>query len=513
MNRTENSHLTPPDRADKFLIRKQNSEVLGADIYKTVIDQMPQKFLIINNKHQIIFANNTVARMLKMSKESILGQRPGELLSCINAGKSINGCGNCSACNTCGALDAIIKGLRGKESLQECRIRMKNRETLNLKVWTKPFQVITATYLILILFDIGDEKKREAMEKIFFHDVMNTAGGILGYTRKLQDCEKEKDISRYRETINNLQGMITKMVGQIREQRDLISAEKEEGDVPLHDEIHSRHLLEETVSLFRNHDLGEKTRIYIRDRSESFSFCSDRILIQRILSNMMLNALEASKENDPITLESLLTKEGIRISISNPAYILPEIREQIFQRFFSTKGKGRGQGTYGMKLLSNRYLKGDVTFVSTEDKGTCFTLSLPYKPLLKENEEVDYRVSEEESERILVVDDSEANCEVIRYILDVQGYKSRTVGSALKAIEMMKNCSYKMVLMNMNMPEVSGAEAFRMIRANHKFDQIPVIAMTVNSPAGGGLFTMDDTIEKPFNSEQVNRVLRKWINR
>ena len=327
---------------------------------------------------------------------------------------------------------------------------------------------------------------------------------------------KRKKTSEYRKIISTLQKMIEKMLGQIREQKDLISAERNENKVFLHDEIHSRRLLEEIVRLYRNHDLGEKKHIYIRDRSESFSFISDQILIRRILENMMLNALEASKENDTITLESLLTKENIRISISNPAYISPEIREQIFQRAFSTKGKGRGQGTYGMKLISNRYLDGDITFVSSEDKGTCFTLILPIEPVRKTDEEVDYYVTEnEESENrsILIVDDNDVNCEIIRYILDIQGYKSRSSRSALQAMEMMKKNNYSMVLMDMNMPEMNGAEAFRMIRSNHEFDQIPVIAITGNQGENGGLFTMDDTIHKPFNSDQVHRIIRKWMNR
>ena len=153
---------------------------------------MPQDFLIVNDKHQVIFGNRAVTRRLGMASDRLMGQRPGEILNCINADKNMNGCGNYSSCNSCGALDAIIKGLKGKESLQECRIRTKSMETLNLNVWTKPFIVNTRTYLIMILFDIGNEKKREAMEKIFFHDVMNAAGGILKYSRKLQDSIEEK---------------------------------------------------------------------------------------------------------------------------------------------------------------------------------------------------------------------------------------------------------------------------------------------------------------------------------
>ena len=78
---------------------------------------------------------------------------------------------------------------------------------------------------------------------------------------------------------------------------------------------------------------------------------------------MMINALEASKAEDVIRLESRIIDGRIRISISNPAFIIPEISTQIFQRAFSTKGAGRGQGTYSMKILSRRYLEGDIDFI------------------------------------------------------------------------------------------------------------------------------------------------------
>jgi signal transduction histidine kinase len=52
------------------------------------------------------------------------------------------------------------------------------------------------------------------------------------------------------------------------------------------------------------------------------------------------------------------------------------IQLQIFQRFFSTKGPGRGLGTYSMKLFGERYLKGKVDFSSQAPQGTTFTVTL-----------------------------------------------------------------------------------------------------------------------------------------
>jgi sensor histidine kinase regulating citrate/malate metabolism len=57
--------------------------------------------------------------------------------------------------------------------------------------------------------------------------------------------------------------------------------------------------------------------------------------------------------------------------------IIPEnVKMQLFQRSFSTKGQGRGIGTYSIKLLTENYLKGKVSFISNETERTVFSVVL-----------------------------------------------------------------------------------------------------------------------------------------
>ena len=68
----------------------------------------------------------------------------------------------------------------------------------------------------------------------------------------------------------------------------------------------------------------------------------------------------------------------LTLSVHNEGVIPQPIQLQIFQRSFSTKsGDGRGVGTYSVKLLAERYLKGDVQFVSNERLGTLFVIVIP----------------------------------------------------------------------------------------------------------------------------------------
>jgi signal transduction histidine kinase len=103
----------------------------------------------------------------------------------------------------------------------------------------------------------------------------------------------------------------------------------------------------------------------------------DPILLNRVVTNMAKNALEASIENETVVLKAVTYAKKIIISVQNKAVMDDEVKLQVFHRSFSTKGEGRGLGTYSIKLLSERYLGGKVSFESSEEEGTIFYLELP----------------------------------------------------------------------------------------------------------------------------------------
>ena len=72
--------------------------------------------------------------------------------------------------------------------------------------------------------------------------------------------------------------------------------------------------------------------------------------------------------------------DGIEFRVLNPGTIPPETQLKIFQRSFSTKGVGRGLGTYGAQLIGERVLGGDVGFESNPANGTAFWIRIPAAP-------------------------------------------------------------------------------------------------------------------------------------
>ncbi|RPI69650.1 MAG: ATP-binding protein [Ignavibacteriales bacterium] len=117
--------------------------------------------------------------------------------------------------------------------------------------------------------------------------------------------------------------------------------------------------------------------IIIEKGSENMDFFTDKVLIRRILSNMMKNAVEATEDNKPVKIGCKRNKDFIEFSIRNPGYMEKEVQLQIFQRSFTTKGFDRGIGTYSMKLLCENYLMGKISFTSSKEEGTTFYCSIP----------------------------------------------------------------------------------------------------------------------------------------
>ena len=95
-----------------------------------------------------------------------------------------------------------------------------------------------------------------------------------------------------------------------------------------------------------------------------------------MLINLVKNALEATPENGTVILGVENLHKMIRFRVKNEGVIPRDIQLQLFQRSFTTRGIGRGLGTYSIKLLTENYLKGYVSFISNEAEGTIFRVDL-----------------------------------------------------------------------------------------------------------------------------------------
>jgi signal transduction histidine kinase len=379
MNNTE-IELEPPS-LHELKIRLSGDEIdaqrqLFSDInvYTELLDSTPTCLLVLNAHRQIVYANKMVNDFVGAeSAESPYGKRPGELLKCKHAFITPSGCGTSDYCDTCGSLGAIISSLNGEEDVQECRILQKDtNDAMDLRVWARPLTKNNQKFSIYNFVDISDEKRRLALERIFFHDVLNSAGGLSSYINLLNESTDEQIkgmVPIVIELTNNL-------VEEITTQRALIQAENSELTVNIK-RCNSLKIIKNLVNQFGNRIKSEVKSVEIDVAAEVVHFSSDDLLITRVLRNMLKNAIESTKKGGMIKIGCKLSNNIVQFYINNPGHIPIRIQRQIFQRSFSTKGLGRGLGTYSMKLITERYLKGKIYFTSLAEAGTTFIAEYP----------------------------------------------------------------------------------------------------------------------------------------
>ncbi len=358
-------------------VRRQ-AEALDKEVVRAVLDNLPHIIFILNTFRQVVLCNRHFLTLASApAEERVIGLRPGEIFGCRRMPETPDGCGTGRDCSSCGAAQAILESLAGREGHEECRLSCQSGEaftTMDMVVHTRPLAIAGQDFILYSMQDISHEKRRQALERIFFHDILNTATGLRGLIQFLADEAPPP----MREDTSMLAGYFEQMVEEILTQKQLLDAEQDRLDVQPED-MDPGAFLDDLTPLYRTHPLAEGRNVCMGQACFGRTLRTDPVLLRRILDNMIKNALEAAASMTDVTVSCIATDEDLRFTVHNLGVVPEEARPHIFERSFSTKGSGRGLGTYGMRLLVERYLGGRVGFESSERDGTTFFVVLPWR--------------------------------------------------------------------------------------------------------------------------------------
>jgi signal transduction histidine kinase len=364
----------PAQRAEKRVLRQQAELLADQSFLIDALNAVSTLVVVLNKERQIVFGNKAFLTLLeKDNLEDITGQRVGEVMLCIRANETEGGCGTTEFCRMCGAVNSMLSSQMGITDVQECRIiREKENNAFDLRVMASPFSINGEEFTVFSIVDIADEKRKDVLERIFMHDLLNTAGGLRGISRLLTTAS-EDDLTRYALIVNKLS---ERLVDEIEAHKQLMKAENREL-VAQSAPVNTLELLEGVRDTYMTHELASERTILVDPQALEHVFSSDSTLLTRVLGNMTKNALEAISPDQTVTLSCRKIDANIRFTVHNPGEIHKDTRLQIFQRSFSTKGIGRGLGTYSIKLLSEQYLRGKVGLTSSLEEGTVFYAEYP----------------------------------------------------------------------------------------------------------------------------------------
>jgi signal transduction histidine kinase/CheY-like chemotaxis protein len=359
------------------------------------------------------------------------------------------------------------------------------------------------------------------------HEIRTPLNAILGFTNILQksrlDPQQQKHIQIIQSSGNSLLSIVN----------DILDLSKIEAGMMRIEESPFRVTdVMGTVEQMLMPKAEEKNLQLIIKVDEDIpeTLCGDAVRLTQVLVNLISNAIKFTEEggvyvkvtpykktNDSICLEFLVRDTGIGIPKDKQKFV--------FERFEQAEAETtRRFGGTGLGLSIVKHLvdlqKGNLTLSSEEEYGTTFLVELTYKftneaaPAMKQNKSNNnLHLMKNNSCKILVAEDNAMNQQLIQHLLKTWGFEFDLVYNGLQAVEALKKQNYDIVLMDIQMPEMDGHTATKIIR-NELKSTVPVIAMTAHAMAGerekcinSG---MNDYISKPLHEETLYEFILKY---
>ncbi len=367
----------PNKRAGQEEIAAAIQAITDHPLVVSVLDAANAEVIVVNPELQIVAANRTIMDKIDSpDTESWAGQRLGELIRCANVEEGETCCGGSEECAKCGATGCVLTAMESGlpaagECIIDCCVRDK-KSVLEYAVRATPVAIGGLDFTVVSLQDISDKKRRSALERVFIHDLNNTLAALLGWAEELvQTSEGELfDAS------TNVDRLVKRLAREVDYHRILTAVESDEFK-PRTETVYPNEVLARVIAVSTKHAASKDQAIVTIEPVATTPHETDPILLERILINMLKNAIEADEPKSTIEVGCKEIDGAIQFFASNQSSIPDEIKLRIFERSFSTKeASGRGLGTYSMKLFGERVLGGQVWFESREETGTTFFVEL-----------------------------------------------------------------------------------------------------------------------------------------
>ena len=263
--------------------------------------------------------------------------------------------------------------------------------------------------------------------------------------------------------------------------------------------FNARHLFNETAKIWKP-QVFKAGLDFVLDVDDSVPdyLSGDEDMVRKIINNLLSNAVKYTRMGR-VSLRAVWDDKLI-IDVSDTGIgIAPEFIDQIFRPFErgvqdiykETSGSG-----LGLAIVSELVdaMEGTIVCQSRLNEGTTFTVNLPLKEYKDKEETVQVRAGKKGKDdekavktrfiapnvRILAVDDNQFNLKVIKLFLEPALIHIDEVESGYEALEMIDIREYDLILMDLRMPKMDGAETLEKIKDEYPDFDTPVIVLTAD---------------------------------
>ena len=496
--------------------------------FRGLLEAAPDAIVITDTTERIIMVNARAEDMFGYQRQELIGHSLSML------GRSSSGY----------MLPRNIHHSSGENALQqgfESNCRRRNGSSFPAEVTSNPLETDSGTLVSIAIRDISDRKRterdlRQARDKAraadmaksqflsnMSHELRTPLNGILGHVQLLLRTESLPE--RQRESLETVEDCGQHLLLLINDVLDLTKIETTGAQVQFQP-VRMRPVLDKVCRILRpRSDRKELDLELIVDEHLPSVILMDATKLRQVLINLLGNAIKFT-ERGRVQLKVLQDGERIVYIVSDTGIgIEADQQEKIFSPFHQVFYQDHPGGTGLGLAISQRLVSamgGRLKVASSPGCGSQFHFSLPLRRAVL-NEDVEasaasldaccLHVQPGENARILVVDDSRINREMLVRLLDDAGFETLEAVNGLDALNSIQQHQPELALMDIRMPVMSGTDAVRQLR--RAGNPVPVIAVTASvDPAQQKRFDslgFNGYVGKPFRVDdlfqQIERVL------
>lgn len=364
------------------------------------------------------------------------------------------------------------------------------------------------------------------------HDFRTPLTLIKGYVDQIASNKDNYLSEKTEHQLENLRKNTTVLTQMTTEIQNLLLLE--EGRLELSwSTVRLRSMLTLIINMFNSAAVQQQKKLDLKTGiDEEVIIHADKLYFQKMLFNLISNALRHTKSEDQITLSASLTDDLVKLEVTDTGEGIDEsYLPHIFDRFYQSPGRpyarqeGFGIGLSLVKELVTLH-NGDISVVSTKGEGSTFTIVLPSnldQEVVAEERNLSERdiitemprsgeeasgayYSGKKEKSILIVDDHEEIRSYIGSILSGE-YNLHFAGNGKQALEMLTLKTVDLIITDLMMPWLDGFELIDQLNSQERLRNIPVLVVSARSAnidkqkvleAG-----VNDFISKPFEADDL----------
>ena len=360
------------------------------------------------------------------------------------------------------------------------------------------------------------------------HEIRTPMNAIMGLSSQLQKTVLSEKQKMYLDTIThsseNLLVIINDILDLAKLEAGKLSMEKIGFD--------PKHLVQKIIQgmSYKSEEKGLRLTNTFCDPELNDILLGDPYRLNQILLNLVSNAIKfTDKGNVEISckvLEDNDVEQMVEICVKDTGIGMdPMFVRNLFQKFsqedatITRKFGGTGLGMSITKSLVD-LMGGDIIVESEKGTGTSIKVRISLEKGTQEDSEkrkehvIDVKILE--GKKILIVDDNETNRLIATTILGEYGALLSEAEDGAIAVKKVSQDNFDLVLMDIQMPELNGYEATKLIREKFR-SEIPIVALTANAIKGENekcfQAGMDGYLSKPFTEDQLLQIVCEWLDK